>query len=500
MTKVIAPSLGETFEVFRAGLRRAITNPTIRGYRPMPIQKEFHASKARGKVLLGGNRAGKTVSGGTETVQYMLGEHPNQKRFPVKLRAIGTNWEDGIKKIIMPEVAKWIPPSQLKHGSWEASYNVKGRTLELENESTLEFLTYEQEVQAHAGTSRDGVWFDEEPPEDIFNENMLRLVDVGGVWWLTMTPLLEMSWTFQRLYQNVINGNTTDIEVFHASTLDNTHIDPTILDILTQGMSDEEKEARKQGTYYNLSGGIYTNVLSPDNFIAPLIDSDQWQMYYDTWGHFGMLDHGYTNPTAFHLGCYNSEGRIIIYGEYIATKRIVKENAAAINELLRSLKLHNKLEYIVADPSIKNTDPITRTSIHTEYAENGLFMTFGDNDVKKGIDKVSSKLKDKSLLICSNNKNLIYEFPQYRWAKYVSSKIAARKNAQEQPIKKNDHSLDAIRYGVMSRPQLDNEFASPVGNVLGMPTDSSDIDELLSRSYKQWDHPEMWDDILGNDW
>jgi len=65
-------------------------------------------------------------------------------------------------------------------GSWEASYDVKGKTLTYENESTLEFLTYEQDVQAHAGTSRDGVWFDEEPPEDIFNENMLRLV---RCWW-----------------------------------------------------------------------------------------------------------------------------------------------------------------------------------------------------------------------------------------------------------------------------------------------------------------------------
>src|SRR5882724_11540372 len=107
MTKVIVPSLSETLDVFRAGLRRAITNPTIRGYRPMPIQKQFHESKARGKVFLGGNRAGKTTAGGAETVQRMTGEHPNQKRFPVKLRAIGTNWEDGVKKIIMPEIAKW---------------------------------------------------------------------------------------------------------------------------------------------------------------------------------------------------------------------------------------------------------------------------------------------------------------------------------------------------------------------------------------------------------
>jgi len=90
-----------------------------------------------------------------------------------------------------------------------------------------------------------------------------------------MTPLLEMSWTFERLYQNTADGKTTDIEVFHASTLDNTYIDPTLLEILTQGMGAEEKEARKLGTYYNLSGGIYTGSLTQENFKDPIIDSPQ---------------------------------------------------------------------------------------------------------------------------------------------------------------------------------------------------------------------------------
>lgn len=500
MSKVIAPSLAETFDVFRAGLRRAITNPTIRGYKPMDIQKQFHNSKAGGKVFLGGNRAGKTVAGGTETTQYLLGEHPNQRRFPVKWRACGTNWEDGIKKIIMPEIAKWMPPSQLIKGSWEESYDVKAKTLNLENGSTLEFNTYEQDVQAHAGTSRDGVWFDEEPPEDIFNENMLRLVDVGGVWYLTMTPLFEMSWTFERLYQNTADGKTTDIEVFHASSLDNIHINSTVLEILTQGMDAEEKEARKLGTYFNLSGGIYTASLTPDNFIPSIIDSPQWQMYYDTWGHFGMLDHGYTNPTAFHLGCFDNQGNIIIYFEYTATRKLVRENAVAINAAIRKLGLLDKIDYIVCDPSTRNSDPITGTTVHGEYAEHGLFMTFGDNDVKKGIDRVNSKLKDKSLLITVDNPNLIHEFPQYRWDKFISSKIAARKNLKETPIKRNDHSLDAVRYGVMSRPQLEDEFESPVGNVLSMPTTATDFDELLSRPYKSWDNPEVFDEVLGTDW
>lgn len=501
--KVIVPSYSEALDIFRGSLRRTITNPTIAGYRALPAQKKFHLSKAKGKVALGGNRAGKTVAGATETVMKMTGEHPNQKfKPPLSCRAIGSSFEDGIKKIIMPEIIKWLPPSQLKNGSWEDSYSLAAKTLTLDNGSSLEFLTYDQYVQKHAGTSRHHIWFDEEPPEDIFNENMLRLVDVGGEWCLTMTPLIDMSWTYNRLYQAGKTGTNPDIEVFHLDTLDNTHINPEELNILLMDMDDEEKEARTHGTYYNLSGGIYSATLSQDNFINPIVESDLWPVYYHKWGHFGMLDHGYTNPTAFHLGAYDEEGRIVIYEEYIATKKLVKENAENILELIESLKLGSKLDYVVADPSIRNTDPISGSSIFNEYFENGLSLTLGNNDVRAGISRVNAMLKDNTLLITSNCRNLIKEIPNYRWAKFLSSKVAQRKNPQEMPVKKDDHSLDAIRYGVMSRPSRYTEIEQPVGNILNAPVmvNEERYDTELMQPYKVWDNPGIFDDILGEDY
>lgn len=504
MSKPVQPSLSETVELFTRSLRKAVTNPGIDGYRPLPHQEKFHNSKAKGKVFLGGNRAGKTVGGATETVMKMLGKHPNQKwKPPIRARAIGSTWEDGVKKIIMPEMARWIPGSQLKNGSWEESYDLRSRTLTLLNGSKIEFLTYEQLVQAHAGTSRHHVWFDEEPPEDIFNENMLRLVDVGGEWCLTMTPLFDMSWTFERLYQKYANESTAEIEIFHAETTDNLHINPQELQILLEGMSDEEKNARTRGTYFNLSGGVYTGSFTKENFIEPIVNTDRWPIFYNTWGHFGMLDHGFRGLTAFHLGCFDEEGRIVIYAEYTASGKIIKENCKAIKRLIEDLELTDKLDYIVADPSIRNTDPITGTSLHNEYADNGLFLIFGNNDVHNGIQKVSSKFKDKSLLITLDNKNLISELPKYRWAKYASSKIEQRRNPQEVPVKKNDHSLDALRYGVMSRPELGSELVRPTGNVLQVSSAINNdmrIDEILSHPYSKWDHPEIFDETLGTDW
>lgn len=504
--KSTVPTVQDTFDLFRSSLQRFTVNPTINAYKPMDGQKKFHESRARGKVYLGGNRAGKTVAGGTETVQRMLGCHPNQKYLPkppIKARGIASSIEEGLKKIMIPEIQRWVPPSQLKNGNWDDSYDKESRTLTLENKSTLEFLTYEQDVQKHAGTSRNFVWFDEEPPEDIFDENMVRLIDVDGEWCLTMTPLIDMSWTYERLF---IEGSKEDhpgIEVFHASTVDNIYINHDTLDILTVGMDEEQKEARKHGTYFNLSGGIYSSSLTPDNYIDNIIIGDQWDLYYNHWGHFGMLDHGWTNITAFHLGCYDEYGKLIIYDEFTCNKTLVKDIAKEIKARIKFLKLEEKLDYIVADPSTQNTGAIDGSSIRNEYAEHGVYLVMANNDVRAGISRVNAMLKQNLLLITDNCVNLKKELPQYRWAKYASSKLAQKRNLQEVPVKKNDHSLDAIRYGVMSRPQLFASQPQPVGNVMNVATATNNdnfIDVSLTHSYKQFDHPDVFDEILGNDW
>jgi phage terminase large subunit-like protein len=503
--KFVAPSLATTADVFRSSLRRIITHPTIAGYTPQEQQLPFHKSRAKGKVALGGNRAGKTVAGATETVWKMTGTHPwnQKKKTPIACRAIGSSFEEGIKKIIIPELAKWIPPSQLRNGSWEASYDAAARNLTLENGSTIEFLTYEQEVQKHAGTSRDHVWFDEEPPQAIFNENLIRLADVDGEWIMTMTPLLDMSWTYNRLYLEGLKPENENIAIFHLDTLSNPYITASVLEELLEGMSDEEKSARTHGTYYNLSGGIYTKSLTQENFIDPIIGTPMWDAYKYNWGHFGMLDHGYTNLTAFHLACYNEHGQVIVYEEYTSTKTLVKDNARAILGLIRRLGLHEIIDYTVVDPSVRNIQPIEGKSIHEEYGENGLYLVLGNNDVKAGILRVNGMIARNELKFTTNCENLIKEIPQYRWAKYTSSKTADRNNVQEIPTKKDDHSMDAIRYGMMSRPEMFTNKDQPVGNVLNAPEAIGEEyrdRELMKLSYKQWDDPPIWDDILGSDW
>ena len=59
--------------------------------------------------------------------------------------------------------------------------------------STLLFKAYEQGRAKWQGDTLHGVWFDEEPPLDIYTEGLTRTHATGGIVMLTFTPLKGMS-------------------------------------------------------------------------------------------------------------------------------------------------------------------------------------------------------------------------------------------------------------------------------------------------------------------
>lgn len=487
---------------FSQALRNTATAPTIVAYKPLPHQEKFHNSTAKGKLFIGGNRSGKTVGGGAETVKWLTGRHDRKDipKPPVRGRAIGVDFIDGIDKIIIPEIKKWLPPSYLKNSSWEDSYNSKTRTLNLTNGSFLEFMSYEQLVEKFAGTSRHFVWFDEEPPEDVFNENMLRLADVDGSWWITMTPLIEMSWTFDRLYEPWTQGTRGYVDVFEVGTQENTYVTASALERVLYGISKEEREARLKGTYIKHTGLVYKGSFKPDvNILEDIIASDYWPLYHRKWGHFCMLDHGYRNPTAILFACYDPEGRIVIYDEIYQSEKLISENADDYLRKLEQLKINP--EYIVGDPTIASTDPITGTSIHIEYAEKGVHISLGNNDVRGGIARVQHRFAENLLFVTRRCEKLLWEINRYRWDKYASAKIATRRSNKETPVKKDDHALDALRYGIVSRPALKGEIDMPVGNVLNLPTAlrNPDIDWIKMTQDHSFNES-MYDEQLGTNW
>lgn len=441
------------------GLRVASTRPSIHGYVPHEKQVAFHSSTAKIRALFGGNRSGKTVGGATETVFRATGKHPFQRvpPPPTHYRVVAVDFKDGVEKIVKPEIARWMPPSALQYGSWEESYDKELNTLTLENGSTIEFMSYEQDTEKFAGTSRHGIWYDEEPPRAIFVECQMRLIDTGGVSWMTMTPLEGMNWVYDEIYLRA--QVDPSVEVWEVDITDNPHLNPVEIEAILSGLSQEEREARAHGKFVQIGGLIYKE-FSERNIVRPFIPPKDW-----LW--LASLDHGHNNPTAWGWFAIAPDGRIVLFDEWYKSGMVVSYHAQKVHEFNA---LHERVpDYYVGDPSIRNVDPITGTSVLIEYINHGIPIVLGNNDVKAGIDLVKKHIigigdppnNVPTFYVTANCVNTIREHQRYRWAKWTSRKANEEKNKKEEPVKRDDHTCDMVRYAIASRPSNEDGTTVP---------------------------------------
>jgi phage terminase large subunit-like protein len=183
-------------------------------YQPYARQKEFHnaGSEHRERLLMAGNQLGKTYCGGAEAAYHLTGLYPDWwegRRWdrPTRWWAGSKTSEvtrDGVQRYLIGEPkdeSSWgtgmIPKDCLirtsrRQGIADALDNATVKHVS-GGVSTVGFKSYDQGRQKWQGETLDGVWFDEEPPMDIYMEGLTRTNATNGVTMITFTPLLGMS-------------------------------------------------------------------------------------------------------------------------------------------------------------------------------------------------------------------------------------------------------------------------------------------------------------------
>lgn len=464
---------GEALLHLAEKLKQQAHAPNVYGYVPHEKQNLFHASDCKKKLYIGGNRSGKTTGGIVEVIWWLTGRHPFRATpdGPVRGRVVSVDFVNGIEKIILPQLKQWLPVSDLINGSWEESYDKQLRTLTLANGSFVEFMSYDQDLDKFAGTSRHFIHFDEEPPQDIFIECIARLVDTGGSYWITMTPVEGMTWVYDTLYEPGVAGDS-GILVVEVSMTENPHLNSEAIQDFLDSLDPDERKAREEGKFVQLGGLIYKNFSKEKHVVPP------WQLpkpdgMADNYLVVASLDHGYTNPTAWLWHAVNQDGEVVTFHEHYQSGWTIDSHAATVKRINRDV-IGREPDLYIGDPSIRNTDPISGTSIHLEYLKHGIPLTLGNNDVRAGILRVSRYLKISlktgrpSWVITEDCPNLIREMLRYRWGTYVNKKVANQNNLKEEPHKKDDHACDSARYFFMSRPDLiaDTPDTIPVHNLI----------------------------------
>lgn len=459
----------EMFQKMAEGLKAQAARPNIYAYRPHKKQLMFHTNPKHTRLYIGGNRSGKTVGGGTEAAYWLMKKHPYRKlplpEGPIRMRGVAVDFNYGVDMIMLPELVRWIPPSFLKKGSFEESYDSNHRLLTLANGSFIEFRSYEQDLEKFAGTSRHATWFDEEPPKHIYDECMARHVDTDGFTWITMTPVEGMTWVYEGLYLPGIEGDE-DIGVIEIETDENTHLSPEAIRRFNKGLDEDTKKARNRGEFVAFGGRVYKMFNETDHVISPIDPSqlEGWEIYVS-------IDHGYNNPTAILWHAVSPGARNIITFNEIYEREVTVDVHAASYHDFNTKTLKREPDFTVGDPAMQQRNGVTGTSIVQEYADRGVFVAPANNDVLSGVNRVIQYMKvdspdlkphpvtgdlvgDCRWHVTANCTNTINELKKLRWKTFTSRKMQFDNNKKEEIHKKDDHAADSLRYFFTFMPDL----------------------------------------------
>lgn len=495
-----------SFKDFALGLAERVQTqairPNIHGYIPHDKQVMFHSATGRHRLYIGGNRSGKTTGGIAEDIWWLTGKHP-YRQTPiggVRGRIVGVDFLNGIEKILKPEFMRWCPVADLRGGTWSTAYDTQERTLHFENGSFVEFMSYDQDVDKFAGTSRHFIHFDEEPPQDIYIECVARLVDTAGSWWMTLTPVMGMQWMYDDIYIPGKNNPNSKISVIEVEMYENPHLGREEIEEFLESLPSEDRDARVKGKFTRRGGVIFKDWDAKkhilDDFILP---PDGVGEVYKS------LDHGFNNPTAWLWHYVSPDGVVVTFDEHYESEMIVEEHA---DQVTLMDQMHRRGSIMaVGDPAICQRNGVTGDSIQAQYSINGIGVMPGNNDVIAGINKMNSYLRRDRWFITRNCENLLREMPKYRWKTWANKKSERDNNDYDIPHKKDDHAIDSSRYFFMlmpdltptKKPQEEGPKEIPEGWV---PVPGPKFDRNASipvAPNSEW-HTEYVDQYMGGEW
>jgi hypothetical protein len=250
-----------------------------------------------------------------------------------------------------------------------------------------------------------------------------------------------MTWVYDEIY---LRQDDPNITVITASINDNPHINPAEIDLIAEGLTEEERKIRLNGEFVSLHGLVYKEFADrPPYVIEPFDLPDDWTIY------MGMDPHLRTE-TGVLFCAVNREGDLFVVDE-LFTDGLISDISQKILH-----KLDGRTPFLsLIDPSSKQPNPVSGVSIRDEFARHGIMTREARKDVGAGIYRVREYLKLDSvykkprLFIFNSCRRLRYEFMHYVW----DDDYRRINDTQKQsPRKKDDHLLDCLRYVIMEDP------------------------------------------------
>ncbi|MBO5928347.1 MAG: terminase family protein, partial [Clostridia bacterium] len=390
----------------------------------------------------------KTECGAVETVYMARGIHPYREN---KDNVFG--WVVSLSQQVQRDVAQkkvlhYLSPFYIEDIIMQSGKKLSPESgiidqIKVKNSfggiSTIGFKSCDQGREKFQGSSLDFVWFDEEPPKDIYQECRMRVLDKKGDIFGTMTPLKGLTFIYDEIYLNV--NNSPEVWYEFMEWADNPYLDPEEVDLFTKTLSSDQLESRRYGKFRESVGLVYPEFDENYHVIDPFPIPREWQDNIS-------IDPGLNNPLSCHWYATDYDGNVYVIAEHFLEKHSVEYHSNCIKSICDKLdwKRDEKGKISALIDSAANQKTLASNKSVTE-----LFYDYGINvnpkvnkDLFSGIERVKSYLNKggafPEIYIFKNCVNLIRELKSYWWGD------------GDTPKKTDDHALDELRYYLMTKP------------------------------------------------
>jgi phage terminase large subunit-like protein len=389
------------------------------------------------------NQVGKTLAAGYELAMHATGVYPDWwvgRRWdrPIVGWAAGVTGEstrDNPQRILLGRPGAWgtgaIPKHHLLATSSSRGLADAVDTISVRHRgggtSSIQLKSYEKGREKWQGETLDFVWFDEEPPQDIYTEGLTRTNATGGMTLITFTPLLGMTEVVRRfLLDKPAGTHVTTMTIYDAE-----HYTPEQRSAIIQAYPEYERQARTEGIPQLGSGRVFPlpeSQVAVQSFPIP-----------EHWPQGCALDFGWDHPSAGVRMAWDRDSDVL----YItATHRARQQTPALFAAATRPWG--DWLPWAWPHDGLQH-DKGSGEQLASIYRQQGLKMmslraTFedGTSGMEAGITEMLERMETGRLKVFHHLRDWFEEFGLYH-----------RKEGLI--VKEADDLMAATRYGVMMR-------------------------------------------------
>lgn len=429
-----------------------------------PVQWEFVTTGARFSLYIGGIGAGKSFAGAVRAIERAM-SHPRS------LGLVGAPTYTMLRDATQRTFFELLPRELI------ANFSQSRRHLALVNGSEVLFRSLDEPDRAR-GMNLAWYWLDEAPLCGHYAWQVLkgRLRQRGfeTAAWATGTPRGRDGY-WRDFEATPLPGHA----LFRASTYANAHNLPPGY-IAEMGYAEGFARQEIYGLFVAFEGLVYTFDASPQGHLRehpslmnrsspaagaetgpsvggaaqPLLASPvpppasaggvgEASSFADV---VGGVDWGYTNPAAAVVFGIDGDGRAWQLDEFYRRR-------AALDDTLLPALVDLTRRYAVRRWYCGPDEPEHITALAAAFARARLpaLALRADNAVRAGIQTVTGLLArredgTRGLYVAPRCVHTIAEYGSYAYA----TADASRRDPSEQPLKQNDHALDATRYALHS--------------------------------------------------